>query len=187
MPIWIQHISKRGFPNLVDTEERVGDSLVKILKLRFCLVWITSFTIVFTPLWSLNNGCLLDDMRKFDKICRLSHLSPLSLPPVISGIFVEFHKIPMVLKLFCMGSFLSEKDEQLSMAFCKEQFFSTGRSFWWQVRSQQHSWSCSPGPLCTPQEPSRCPLDRFTKTFFWNFQKSRAVLCYILIGKQMLH
>ena len=32
-----------------------------------------------------------------------------------------------------------------------------------------------------------CALDRFTKTFFWNFQKKRAVLCYILIDKQMLH
>ena len=30
-------------------------------------------------------------------------------------------------------------------------------------------------------------VDRFTKTFFWNFQKCRAVLCYILIDKQMLH
>ena len=29
-------------------------------------------------------------------------------------------------------------------------------------------------------------LDRFTKTFFWNFQKSRADLCCILIYKQML-
>ena len=29
-------------------------------------------------------------------------------------------------------------------------------------------------------------LDRFTKTFFWNFQKSRADLCYIFIYKQML-
>ena len=29
-------------------------------------------------------------------------------------------------------------------------------------------------------------LDRFTKTFFWNFQNIRAVLCYILIDKQML-
>ena len=32
-----------------------------------------------------------------------------------------------------------------------------------------------------------CTLHRFTKTFFWNFQKCRAVLCYILIDKQMLH
>ena len=31
-----------------------------------------------------------------------------------------------------------------------------------------------------------CTLDRFTKTFFWNFQKCRAVLWYILIDKQML-
>ena len=30
-------------------------------------------------------------------------------------------------------------------------------------------------------------LDQFTKTFFWNFQKCWAVLCYILIDKQMLH
>ena len=29
-------------------------------------------------------------------------------------------------------------------------------------------------------------LDRFTKTFFWNFKNIRAVLCYILIDKQML-
>ena len=29
-------------------------------------------------------------------------------------------------------------------------------------------------------------LDRFTKTFFWNFQSIRADLCYILIYKQML-
>ena len=29
-------------------------------------------------------------------------------------------------------------------------------------------------------------LDRFTKTFFWNFQNIQAVLCYILIDKQML-
>ena len=34
---------------------------------------------------------------------------------------------------------------------------------------------------------SRSLLDWFTKTFFWNFQKCRAVLCYILIDKQMLH
>ena len=33
---------------------------------------------------------------------------------------------------------------------------------------------------------SQCALDRFTKTFFWNFQNIRAVLCYILIDKQML-
>ena len=33
----------------------------------------------------------------------------------------------------------------------------------------------------------KCALDRFTKTFFWNFQKTRAVLCFILIDKQMLH
>ena len=31
-----------------------------------------------------------------------------------------------------------------------------------------------------------CPLDWFTKTFFWNFQNIRADLCYILIYKQML-
>ena len=30
-------------------------------------------------------------------------------------------------------------------------------------------------------------LDRVTKSFFWNFQKSRAVLCYILKDKEMLH
>ena len=29
-------------------------------------------------------------------------------------------------------------------------------------------------------------VDRFTKTYFWNFQNIRAVLCYILIDKQML-
>ena len=29
-------------------------------------------------------------------------------------------------------------------------------------------------------------LDRFTKTFFLNFQNIRADLCYILIFKQML-
>ena len=29
-------------------------------------------------------------------------------------------------------------------------------------------------------------LDRFIKIFFWNFQKCRAVLCYIFIDKQML-
>ena len=34
---------------------------------------------------------------------------------------------------------------------------------------------------------SRSLLDWFTKTFFWNFQKCWAVLCYILIDKQMLH
>ena len=32
----------------------------------------------------------------------------------------------------------------------------------------------------------QCTLDRFTKTFFWNFQNSRADLCYILIYKKML-
>ena len=32
-----------------------------------------------------------------------------------------------------------------------------------------------------------CTVDRLTKTFFWNFQTTRAVLCYILIDKQMLH
>ena len=37
------------------------------------------------------------------------------------------------------------------------------------------------------QVETACTLDRFTKTFFWNFQKSRTVLCYILIDKQMLH
>ena len=31
----------------------------------------------------------------------------------------------------------------------------------------------------------KCTVDRFTKTFFWNYQKKRAVLCYILIDKQM--
>ena len=29
-------------------------------------------------------------------------------------------------------------------------------------------------------------LDRFTKTFFWNFQKCQAVLCHILIDKHTL-
>ena len=29
-------------------------------------------------------------------------------------------------------------------------------------------------------------VDRFTKTFFWNFQSIQADLCYILIYKQML-
>ena len=29
-------------------------------------------------------------------------------------------------------------------------------------------------------------LDRFIKTFFWNFQTFLAVLCYFLIDKQML-
>ena len=33
---------------------------------------------------------------------------------------------------------------------------------------------------------SHCTLDRFTKTFFWNFQSIPADLCYILIYKQML-
>ena len=33
---------------------------------------------------------------------------------------------------------------------------------------------------------AHCTVDRFTKFFFWNFQKTRAVLCYILIDKQML-
>ena len=32
----------------------------------------------------------------------------------------------------------------------------------------------------------KCSLDRFTKTFFWNFQSIQADLCYILIYKQML-
>ena len=32
----------------------------------------------------------------------------------------------------------------------------------------------------------KCTVDRFTKTFFWNFQNIQAVLCYILIDKQML-
>ena len=32
----------------------------------------------------------------------------------------------------------------------------------------------------------QCTLDRFTKTFFWNFQSIPADLCYILIYKQML-
>ena len=31
-----------------------------------------------------------------------------------------------------------------------------------------------------------CTLDRFKKTFFWNFQSIQADLCYILIYKQML-
>ena len=31
-----------------------------------------------------------------------------------------------------------------------------------------------------------CTVDRFTKTFFWNFQSIPADLCYILIYKQML-
>ena len=31
-----------------------------------------------------------------------------------------------------------------------------------------------------------CPVDRFTKTFFWDFQSIRADFCYILIYKQML-
>ena len=31
-----------------------------------------------------------------------------------------------------------------------------------------------------------CALDRFTKTFFWNFQSIPADLCYILIYKPML-
>ena len=31
-----------------------------------------------------------------------------------------------------------------------------------------------------------CTIDRFTKTFFWNFQNIRADLCYISIYKQML-
>ena len=30
-----------------------------------------------------------------------------------------------------------------------------------------------------------CTLDRFTKTFLWNFQSIWADLCYILIYKQM--
>ena len=29
-------------------------------------------------------------------------------------------------------------------------------------------------------------LDRFIKTFFWNFQKCKTDLCYIMIDKQML-
>ena len=33
---------------------------------------------------------------------------------------------------------------------------------------------------------TNCTLDRFTKTFFWNFQSIQADLCYILIYKQML-
>ena len=31
-----------------------------------------------------------------------------------------------------------------------------------------------------------CVVDRFTKTFFWNFQSIPADICYILIYKQML-
>ena len=31
-----------------------------------------------------------------------------------------------------------------------------------------------------------CSVDRFTKTFFWNFQSILADFCYILIYKQML-
>ena len=31
-----------------------------------------------------------------------------------------------------------------------------------------------------------CVVDRFIQTFFWNFQKCKADLCYILIDKQVL-
>ena len=31
-----------------------------------------------------------------------------------------------------------------------------------------------------------CVVDRFIKTFVWNFQKCKVDLCYILIDKQML-
>ena len=41
-------------------------------------------------------------------------------------------------------------------------------------------------PLPSPRPAGQCILDRFTKTFFWNFQSIRADLCYILIYKQML-
>ena len=39
---------------------------------------------------------------------------------------------------------------------------------------------------CLDDKSHRCTLDRLIKTFFLNFQKSRAVLCYILIDRQML-
>ena len=52
-----------------------------------------------------------------------------------------------------------------------------------------HSQSRRPlqGTVGTLKVNNRWPVDRFTKTFFWNFQKSRAVLFYMLIDKQMLH
>ena len=44
------------------------------------------------------------------------------------------------------------------------------------------------GPKLTGCTKSLCtwPLDRFIKTYFWNFQKCQAFLYYILINKQML-
>ena len=36
------------------------------------------------------------------------------------------------------------------------------------------------------QATARSTLDKFIKTFFWNFQKCKEDLCYILIDKQML-
>ena len=47
------------------------------------------------------------------------------------------------------------------------------------------------GPVTPTLTRVPCPpgwsVDRFTKTFFWKFQKCWVVLCYILIDKKMLH
>ena len=71
---------------------------------------------------------------------------------------------------------------------------------WAEPETSPSSWSpcCSHYALSSLQPCSRarcwgsrgwgtCTRDQFTKTFLWNFQKCRAVLCYILIDKQMLH
>ena len=56
---------------------------------------------------------------------------------------------------------------------------SRGSCSWWELL-----WL---PPLASPCVwASEWVVDRFTKTFFWNFQSIQADLCYILIYKQML-
>ena len=57
----------------------------------------------------------------------------------------------------------------------------SGSWYWRKYLSSFHKWFFDNAPTL-----GKCALDRFTKTFFWNFQNIQAVLCYILIEKQML-
>ena len=55
-----------------------------------------------------------------------------------------------------------------------------------KFRSEE-GWCCHLMAKISPEwRQNECTLDRFTKTFFWNFQSIPADLCYILIYKQML-
>ena len=132
------------------------------------------------------NGCLEDDLLKLISQSNASipcdpwttrefNLLLSTLNSTCPHCYPDCEKVSFSLT-HSSANFRKCDSRNLNIApFCKLEHSANKMNRWLSTALAQYS---SPLPDYL--------VDRFTKTFFWNFQKCRAVLCYILIDKQML-